>query len=68
MTACRRCSLGVAARAAVRRMTSRYDDLDDSTQLVLSMLSLASVVVDDQDEVVVPILRPIDSAWCVMTR
>ena len=51
MTACRRCSLGVAARRR-QEDDEPADDLDDSTQLVLSMLSLASVVVDDQDEVV----------------
>ena len=62
-------SLQSRRRSARRRQEDDEpaDDLDDSTQLVLSMLSLASVVVDDQDEVV-PILRPIDSAWCVMTR
>lgn len=45
---CRRCSLGVAARRR-QEDDEPADDLDDSTQLVLSMLSLASVVVDDQD-------------------
>lgn len=50
-------SLQSRRRGARRRQEDDEpaDDLDDSTQLVLSMLSLASVVVDDQDEVVVPI-------------
>ena len=47
-------SLQSRRRGARRRQEDDEpaDDLDDSTQLVLSMLSLASVVVDDQDEVV----------------
>lgn len=47
-------SLQSRRRSARRRQEDDEpaDDLDDSTQLVLSMLSLASVVVDDQDEVV----------------
>ena len=47
-------SLQSRRRGARRRQgdDEPADDLDDSTQLVLSMLSLASVVVDDQDEVV----------------
>ena len=39
-------------RKSKRRSQEDDDDLDDATQSLLSMLSLASVVVDDHDEVV----------------